>query len=157
MVQVDPPSLPEPRVPSNSHPPYLRIVDKSLIDEEYFSFPTVWQRLWPRFLRDRLERFCRSRRDSPSIFHKELLYAEVDRLLGKWIDGAVFTKEMWNRRMMRCGWPAEALVRPYWEQEWRARVEYERRVRAWHVGEHGAKYRVRAAGELRRMGYRIGL
>lgn len=49
------------------------------------------------------------------------------------------------------------MVRPNWEVEWRAKVEYERRVRVWHFVEHLRNYQVRAAGELRRMGVKIGL
>ncbi|KAL8943570.1 MAG: hypothetical protein Q9211_000951 [Gyalolechia sp. 1 TL-2023] len=154
MVQIDPPSPYEPRVPPYSHPPYLRIIDKARIDEEYMSFTVVWQRLWPAYLQERLQGFCDAR-ESPHIFHKELLYDEVDKLLHRWIAAAVPTRAVWNYHHVRNGLlPPEAafVARPGWEEEWRARIDYERLVRLWHVEEHGMKYQLRAAGELRKMG-----
>ncbi|KAL9005615.1 MAG: hypothetical protein Q9188_001618 [Gyalolechia gomerana] len=155
MVQIDPPSLHEPRVHPYCHPPYLRVIDKARIDAEYISFAIVWQRLWPAYLKQPLQAFCQTR-DTPHIFHKELLYEEVHKLLTKWISAAALSRALWDHHM-RNGFPPEAFVRPNWELEWRARIEYERQVRLWHVGEHRVKYQVRAAGELRKMGYTIGL
>ncbi|KAL8721190.1 MAG: hypothetical protein Q9225_002076 [Loekoesia sp. 1 TL-2023] len=159
MTRVDPPSHPEPRIPPEAHPPYLLLRDKAHIDADYLSFSVVWQRLWPSYLQEPLEDFCRAR--GPHIFHKELLYEEVRKLLDNWknataVGRVVVPPNSWSYTM-GAGWTEEEVRAAEMECVRRARIEYERTVRWWHVGEHLEKYQVRAAGELRRMGYKIGL
>lgn len=158
MFRIDPPSPPEPRVPHYAHPRFLLRNDKVKIDADYASFSIVWQRLWPAYLLQPLQEFCKTRDDpnNQSIFHKEILYEHIQKVLHEWI--SVVNEEAWGYHIgMRECVEIGMFVRSSWEVEWRAKVEYERRVRVWHVREHLRKYQIRAAGELRRMGFKIGL
>ncbi len=40
---------------------------------------------------------------------------------------------------------------------WRTKLTYELLVRRWHAARHIVKYEAWAAGELRKMGYKIGI
>ncbi|KAI4124570.1 MAG: hypothetical protein LQ338_004732 [Usnochroma carphineum] len=149
-MHLDPASPPEPLV---YPPPFLRPYDKALIDENYMSFYVVWQRLWPLYLHEPLEAFCREQ--GPHIFHKELLCNEVRRLMVSWTTPAAVV-EMREFRM-EAGDPWWGRSYEQMQMEQQAKLEYERRVRCWHVQRHVAMYENWAAGELRKMGFLVGL
>ncbi|KAL8772915.1 MAG: hypothetical protein Q9209_001935 [Squamulea sp. 1 TL-2023] len=113
--------------------------DKSQVDSDYMGFLIVMERIWHHFMRDILETFCQSL--GPTAVRQEFVELQVRQLMA-----------LWTRK--------EAVVKhfPYEIKEVRdvAHVEYERRVRCWHVERHMEEYVASAVLRLRKLGYLIG-
>ena len=114
--------------------------DKAQVDSDYMGFLIVMERIWPSFLCAHLEAFCRQ--NGPTVCRKELVEAEVRRVMLLWTGKKVVMKQF-----------------PYQILEARdvAHVEYERRVRCWHVEQHIEEYQASAVLRLRKLGYLIGM
>ncbi|KAL8863517.1 MAG: hypothetical protein Q9178_000198 [Gyalolechia marmorata] len=142
-ARVDPIPSNEPRnipIPTD-HSLVLALSDhdKAQVDSDYMGFLIVMERIWPSFLCDHLEGFCRQ--NGPTLFRKELIEMEVRRVMRLWTSKTVVMKQF-----------------PYQILEARdvAHVEYERRVRCWHVEQHLEEYQASAVLRLRQLGYLIG-
>ncbi|KAI4262590.1 MAG: hypothetical protein L6R42_002231 [Xanthoria sp. 1 TBL-2021] len=139
----DPPPLEEPRhIPIPDDISLVRALnpyDKKQVDSDYMGFIIVLERLWSCFLREWLENFCRQQ--GPLLIRKEVVEAEVERVMRLWADKSVVVKQF-----------------PHRVEEVRdvAHVEYEWRVRCWHVGQHIEEYKTSTVLRLKKLGYLIG-
>ncbi|KAL8790337.1 MAG: hypothetical protein Q9213_000689 [Squamulea squamosa] len=139
--RIDPPPPNEPHsIPVNlALIKALHLYDKSQVDSDYMGFIVVMERIWPQFMRKILEAFCQSL--GPTAVKKEYVELQVRDLM-----------VLWTRK--------EAVVKsfPHEVREVRdlAHLEYERRVRCWHVERHMEEYVASAVLRLRELGYPIG-
>ena len=143
-ARIDPPPLDEPRhIPLPKHNPSLVLAlhpyDKAEIDSNYMGFIIVMERIWTQFLRDHLEGFCR--RQGPRSIRKEAVDLEVRKALVRWASKTAVEGDF-----------------PYQVEEARdvAHLEYEHRVRCWHVRQHVHEYVTTMILRLRELGYLIG-
>lgn len=149
-MRIDAASPPEPLMP----PPHsLRPDHKALIDENYLTFSVVWHRLWPLYLKEPLESYCREK--DPHIFKRELIFNEVRRFMVSWTTQAAVIEMNDFRIQSGDGCLGRTYEQVQTEQQ--AKLEYERRVRCWHVQKHVAMYEAWSAGELRKLGFKIGI
>ncbi|KAL9016466.1 MAG: hypothetical protein Q9180_008800 [Flavoplaca navasiana] len=143
-ARIDPPSLAEPRhIPLPKHNPSIVLAlhpyDKAEVDSNYMGFIIVMERIWTQFLRHDLEDFCR--RQGARSIRKEMVDLEVRKALVHWASRAAVESDF-----------------PHQVEEARdaAHLEYEHRVRCWHVREHIHEYVTTMVLRLRDLGYLIG-
>ncbi|KAL9630009.1 MAG: hypothetical protein Q9204_004950 [Flavoplaca sp. TL-2023a] len=143
-ARIDPPSLAEPRhIPLPKHNPSIVLAlhpyDKAEVDSNYMGFIIVMERIWTQFLREYLEGFCR--RQGHCSIRREVVDLEVRKELVRWASRAAVESDF-----------------PHQVEEARdaAHLEYEHRVRCWHVREHVHEYVNTMILRLRELGYLIG-
>ncbi|KAI4195804.1 MAG: hypothetical protein LQ346_003352 [Caloplaca aetnensis] len=133
--------------------PFLHPSFKAQIDEDYMSFSVVWQRIWPFYLQEPLEAFCREK--GPHIFHKEVLCAKVRDLMTDWCKEPEVAKGQETIHAQRPEFRGQSNRQILYM--WRTKLTYELLVRRWHAARHIVKYEAWAAGELSKKGYKIGI
>ncbi|KAL8724384.1 MAG: hypothetical protein Q9166_007978 [cf. Caloplaca sp. 2 TL-2023] len=117
----------------------LHPYDKHQIDCDYMGFIIVMERIWPSYLRPLLEEFIKQK--GPSSSKKETVDEEVRRLMTIWKSPDQVVKDFPHN-----------VDEP---RDW-AHLEYECRVRDWHVGQHMEEYQTSVVLRLRWMGYMVG-
>lgn len=115
----------------------LHSYDKRQVDSDYMGFIVIMERIWPQYLRPRLEEFCRG--------VGSIRRAAVDERVRDWM------KEWMMREQVEREFPYDII-----EARDRAHVEYEHRVRVWHVYQNMEDYQASAVLRLRQLGYMIG-
>ncbi|KAL8674093.1 MAG: hypothetical protein Q9168_001488 [Polycauliona sp. 1 TL-2023] len=143
-ARFDPPPRNEPHgIPiPRGNPALVRALhpyDMAQVDADYMGFIIVMERIWARFLRSHLEDFCRKK--GPLGIWVNMVNMEVRRVMVLWASKEVVMREF----------PHEVQ-----DARDRAHVEYESRVRCWHVRQHIGEYETSSILRLRELGYLIG-